>query len=318
MRRDLLRDPAALFRWSAPFIGQVVLVAVATIILASVGLAAASPHYSPQEPHCSWGFASHGPPPPAMGKFCDPKQAATPLALKRGLAFPALLLHAAGVTLGPLALAMLLAVAFGVPLGAWAAARPFSAWANLVLLLGSAGIALPGFLVSFVVVYADIWLVRRTGQVFLRMLDYQFDLAHVAMPSIALACAPAALIAQSTAAILGGVYEQDYIRAARGRGIDGWRLFLGHILPVAAGPLLAAVAAGAQLTLSTIPLLEYLFNWPGLGLMVLDGVEGQDRSALAGGLAVFGALFVVLGLVVEHAGTAASRPTMSRKAAAAR
>ena len=71
---------------------------------------------------------------------------------------------------------------------------------------------------------------------------------------------------------------------------------------MAAGPLLAAVAAGAQLTLGTIPLREYLFNWPGLGLVVLEGLEGQDAAAPAGGLAIVAAAFTALGHMADRAG----------------
>ena len=283
---------------------RLLLAIVLVVLVARLGLALAAPRFSPQEPQCSWGFAAPGqPPPPAPGSLgCAPQLAGRPLAVKRGMPLPALLLRACGVTLGPLLLAMLLAVLVGVPVGARAAGRPSSRLAGMVLVLSSAGVALPGFLVAFAVVAAEIAVVQATGHPLLRFLDYRFDPAHVAMPTLALACMPAALIAKASAAALGGIYDQDYIRAARGRGIEGWRLLRGHVLPVAAGPLLAAVAVGAQLTLGTIPLLEYLFNWPGLGLVVLEGLEGQDTAALAGGLALFAAGFTALGLLADRAG----------------
>lgn len=95
------------------------------------------------------------------------------------------------------------------------------------------------------------------------------------------------------------------MRAARSRGIERFRLLVGHILPVAVGPLLAMAAAVAQITLSTIPLLEYLFNWPGLGLMLLDALEGQDRPAFAAVTAIFAAAFTLRGLLADHAGARA-------------
>ena len=293
---------------SIPALSRVLLAVVMAIVVARVGLGLATPHYAPQAPNCPWSFAVPGSSAPPPRPLCSgAATAAEPVAVQRGATLPALLVHAAGVTLAPLTMAMLLATLIGVPIGAWAAAGAQAKglrarFANLLLSLSTAGIALPGFLISFAIVFAEIGWVTRTGHPLVKFLDYQFDAAHLAMPTLALTFAPAAILAQSAAASLGLIYDQDYVRAARGRGIDGLRLFWGHVLPVAVPQLLAAGAAGAQLALTTIPLLEYLFNWPGLGLVMLDAVEEQDRAALAAALGIFAAAFTLLGLLADRAG----------------
>lgn len=297
-----------------PLLAQVavrlVLAGAIAALVAFVGLRLSAPQFTPQEPSCYWGFAAPGTLPPSSlvlnsQVVCGGPQAARPVAVQRGLALPVLLVHAAGVTLAPLFLALLLATGIGVPLGAWSAARPRSRLAGLLLTVSATGIALPGFLVSFAIVYAELALVTHTGHRIIAFTDYHFDPLHLAMPTLALACAPTALLAQATAATFGTIYDQDYIRAARGRGIERVRLLAGHVLPVAAGPLLAAIAAGAQLTLTTIPLLEYLFNWPGLGLLLLQALEGQDWRALAATMATFAVAFTAVGVLADQAGTRA-------------
>jgi peptide/nickel transport system permease protein len=142
-------------------------------------------------------------------------------------------------------------------------------------------------------------LVSRTGIRLVQMLNYRLDAAHLLMPVLALSWAPAALLAQSTATTLGTIYDRDYVRAARGRGIDGWRLFLRHVLPVSAGPTVAAVAVALQVTLATIPLLEYLFGWPGLGMLLLRALLGQDLAGLALLAALFAVVFIGLGMLAD-------------------
>jgi len=277
------------------------------VIVAWVALALAHGNYAPQTPGCAWSFADREAsasalPLPQCPFGSNPALLSRPLTVRYSKPLPLLLARAVGITLAPLTVAMLLALLVGIPIGVWATARPKSALARLARSLSAGGVALPGFMVSFGVVLASIWFVGRTGHRLIQFLNFQFDAGHMVMPTLALACAPAALIAQSTVAVLGSVYDQDYIRAARGRGIDGLRLAVGHVLPVAAASLIAVTAAAAQYTLGTIPILEYLFNWPGLGLIVLQAVEGQDRAALASGMALFALAFTGLGMIADRAG----------------
>ena len=114
------------------------------------------------------------------------------------------------------------------------------------------------------------------------------------MPVLVLAARPFAQIANFAYVATDDVLRLDYIRTARAKGLIESAILVRHALGNAAIPIIGAVAGGLSIALSTLPVVEVFFSWPGLGFSLLQAVRRFD-AATAGTL--LGALAVTIAIV---------------------
>ena len=157
------------------------------------------------------------------------------------------------------ALALVLAVCTGIPLGAIAAFNRGKFIDNLLVVLSTAGIAIPSFLSSTILIY-----VFTTKLNWLPSLGLK-DAKSYIMPVMALALYPSFYMARLMRSSMLDVMGQDYMRTAKAKGVTTFKAIFKHalrnaILPVITylGPLLAALMTGSFI-------IEKIFNIPGLG-----------------------------------------------------
>ncbi len=91
----------------------------------------------------------------------------------------------------------------------------------------------------------------------------------------------------------------DYIRAARARGIPERRVFFIHGLKVASLPLLTLIGLQMGFLLAGAVVVEAIFNWPGIGKLILNAVAGRDFPMIQGGVLVAAVAFVLLNFLVD-------------------
>jgi ABC-type dipeptide/oligopeptide/nickel transport system permease component len=91
----------------------------------------------------------------------------------------------------------------------------------------------------------------------------------------------------------------DHVRAARARGISERRVILVHGLKVASLPLVTLVGLQAGLILAGAYVVEFIFNWPGIGKLTLDAVAGRNFPVIQGGVLVAALAFVLVNFVVD-------------------
>jgi ABC-type dipeptide/oligopeptide/nickel transport system permease component len=93
--------------------------------------------------------------------------------------------------------------------------------------------------------------------------------------------------------------NEDYIKAARARGLPGWRVFAIHGLKAASLPLVTLIGLQLGLLLAGAVVVEAIFNWPGIGKLILDSLASRDFPMIQGGILVAAVVFVVLNFVVD-------------------
>ena len=120
---------------------------------------------------------------------------------------------------------------------------------------------------------------------------------HLILPAGVLSLLMLGLIVRITRSSMIEVLAEDYVRAARARGIPERRLLFRHALPNALRPVVTVVTAELGLVLTGTVLVESVFAWPGLGSLLLDSVLNRDNLTLAG-LLLFSALLVATGNLV--------------------
>lgn len=189
--------------------------------------------------------------------------------------------------------AVLISVIVGVGAGTLAAARPRS-WADHIgMLLATAGISFPSFVL---------------GTFLIMIFSYRVHLFPAALwegwrygvlPAVTLALLPTAYIARLTRSSMLEVLQQDFIRTARAKGLGERQVLLKHALknsitPVVSflGPLTATLVTGSFV-------VEFIFSIPGMGRYFITAVTNRDYPLIMGVTLVYAVLIVVANIAVD-------------------
>lgn len=204
-----------------------------------------------------------------------------------------LLLDAYPKSVGLVGIAVGAAALFGVGVGIAAAAARSRRVKAIVLSTTFLAISLPSFLIAIVLVLYGAEVHARSGLRLWPTFGFGWD-DHLIVPAIALGARPFAQIANVTFVAVEEVLGRDYIRTARAKGLLEITILVRHALRNAIVPILGAISVGISIGLSTLPVIELLFNWQGLGYLLLLAIRRFD-AATAGTL--LGALAVTLAAV---------------------
>lgn len=229
--------------------------------------------------------------------------------------FPATLeLATLGTLIGTLA---------GVPLGIVAAVRRGTLLDQVVRFMGLIGYSVPIFwlgLMGLLLFYAKLGWVEGpgridvayaynftdvTGSVLLdTLMQGQLDafwnaVSHIILPASLLGYFSLAYISRMTRSFMLNELAQEYVTAARVKGLSEVRIIWGHALRNAAVPLLTVIVLSYVNLLEGSVLTETVFAWPGLGQYITNSLQNADMNAVLGGTLVIGVAFVILNVVSD-------------------
>jgi ABC-type dipeptide/oligopeptide/nickel transport system permease component len=167
--------------------------------------------------------------------------------------------------------------------------------------------SLPTFMLAFLATQAVATITLRTGVRLTYVQGYGLD-RHLILPAGALALRGAAYMARAIQVAQEDILQQDWVRVARAKGLGGLALWRRHILPALKLPVLGSTLGMVRVVVGGVVIVDYLYNWGGLGSYMLRGigmlsVRGADEE-LATGAAV---LLVVLFVAVDALGRLALR-----------
>jgi peptide/nickel transport system permease protein len=211
----------------------------------------------------------------------------------------------------------------GVPLGVLAAVKRGSLADQLVRVVGLIGYSVPIFwlgLLALLLFYAKLNWVAYPGRVdivyeysftpvtgfFLldatmqRQWDVLWDLfRHIILPGGLLGYFSMAYISRMTRSFMLNELAQEYIVAARAKGLSETRIIWFHALRNAAVPLVTVIALSYAGLLEGSVLTETIFSWPGLGLYITNSLQNADLNAVLGGTIVIGSVFIGINLLSD-------------------
>jgi len=124
-------------------------------------------------------------------------------------------------------------------------------------------------------------------------------LKHLALPSLALATIPLAIIARMTRSSMLEVLQEDYIRTAHAKGLREWVVLVRHALKNAFLPVITIVGLQTGALLAGAVITETIFAWPGIGKWVYDAILGRDYPIVQGGVLLVALIFVGINLLVD-------------------
>ena len=124
-------------------------------------------------------------------------------------------------------------------------------------------------------------------------------LSHLALPASILGYFSLAYIARMTRSLMLEQLRQEYILAARVKGVPEWRIVWGHALRNTAVPLITVVALSYGGLLEGSVITETVFAWPGLGAYLTGSLLNADMNAVLGATIVVGSVFIGLNLLSD-------------------
>ena len=203
----------------------------------------------------------------------------------------------AELTLG----AMLVAFVVGIPLGIVSARRENTRLDHGVRLLSLFSLSIPVFWQSTMLILAtSLWLDWAPSVDFVSpWTSLRANLAIMALPSLALGTAVAAVFMRMTRSSLLEVMRQDYIRTARAKGIREQGVVWSHALKNSLIPLITVAGVQIGYLLGGVVVTEEVFTLPGVGRLILWAVFQRDYPVVQGTVLFVSLLFMVSNLVVD-------------------
>jgi peptide/nickel transport system permease protein len=224
-----------------------------------------------------------------------------------------LILDRLGATLELAVAATLVALALGIGLGVIAAVKRGRAADLVAILVAQLGISMPVYWLGIMLVLAFAvrlnWLPAiGRGPAMTDALAAFFTgdvvplvqaLQHLVLPAFALGIGAAAIISRVVRASLLETLSADFVRTGYAKGLGTPRVVLRHALPNAMLPILSVIGLRFGALLGGAVLTETVFNWPGMGQLIVAAIMQRDIPLVQGVLLVFALLYALTNLLVD-------------------
>ncbi|MFW5725274.1 MAG: ABC transporter permease [Bacteroidota bacterium] len=215
-------------------------------------------------------------------------------------AFPNTLLLAA-VSIG-------FAMLVGILLGIFSAIRNNTAISKIILVLSVSGMSLPSFFAAIIIawlfafVLGDITGLNMTGSLW-EVDDFgrgeYIQWKNLILPALTLGIRPLAIVTELTRSSLVNVLSQDYIRTAKAKGLSFYRVITRHALKNAMNPVVTAISGWFASLMAGAVFVEYVFDWKGIGVVIVDALENYDFPLIMGAVLLISVMLVVVNIVVD-------------------
>lgn len=191
--------------------------------------------------------------------------------------------------------ALILSSVIGVIIGVISAVRSYSFVDNATMVFALIGISIPQFVFALLMA-----LVFGSILKWFPISGYITDgWNHLILPMVTLALRPLAIIARITRSSMLDVMNQDYIRTAKAKGLSEKKVVFKHTLRNALTPVVTTLSASLAATLGGTFFIEYIFNWPGIGLLAIDSILKLDFPMIQGTVLFSAIIFVVINFFVD-------------------
>ncbi|ECO4187469.1 glutathione ABC transporter permease GsiC [Salmonella enterica] len=188
---------------------------------------------------------------------------------------------------------MIWAVLFGMAIGI-AAAVWRNRWPDRVgMTLAVTGISFPAFALGMLLIQifsVDLGWLPTVGA---------DSWQHYILPSLTLGAAVASVMARFTRSSFVDVLSEDYMRTARAKGVSETWVVLKHGLRNAMIPVVTMMGLQFGFLLGGSIVVEKVFNWPGLGRLLVDSVDMRDYPVIQAEVLLFSLEFILINLVVD-------------------
>jgi peptide/nickel transport system permease protein len=204
--------------------------------------------------------------------------------------------------------AFVLAVFAGILLGACAAAAKDRPVGRLLDLGSVLGISIPTFWLGLMLLAffsVELRWFPSGGMGSIHGAGGVADLlSHLVLPTLALGLVSSAVVARFTRSAMLEILAAGYVRTARAKGADAFRVMARHVLGNALPALLPVLGLQAGYVIGGAIYVETVFQWPGIGRMLVQAIQSRDLLLMQGGVLILGLSYLLINLladVLQHA-----------------
>lgn len=200
-------------------------------------------------------------------------------------------------------ISLVLCSVIGLLAGTVSAVRQFG-WADkAITFVVLAGISMPSFWLGLLAIYlfAVHWRILPASGMYAAYGggDFKDLVLHLILPAATLAVVAAGVIARLTRGAMLEVLRQDYVRTARSKGLPERQVIYRHAFRAALVGIVPVIGIQAGFVLGGAVYIETVFQWPGVGAMLVKAISTRDILLVQGGVLVVAASYVLFNLVAD-------------------
>lgn len=205
--------------------------------------------------------------------------------------------------------AVIISLAVGFPLGVWVAITRNKLLREGVQILSLIGVSLPWFLIGIMLIIVfSVWLgwfpsSGRGETVKIGFWSTGLLTASgwrsIVLPALSLALSMITIIMRMVRTEMLEVMKADYIKFARARGIENYRIWFRHALRNALLPVVTVIGLQIGGLIAFAIVIETVFQWPGMGLLLIQSINYVDVPVLSGYLLFIALIFIMINTIVD-------------------
>ncbi len=200
------------------------------------------------------------------------------------------------------------AIIVGIFIGVLCAVYKDTWFDKVALFFSVLGISLPSFFAAilfawvFAFLLADYTGLSMFGSLY-SVDNYgsgvYLDLKNLILPALTLGIRPLAVVVELTKSSVLDVLSQDYIRTAKAKGLSYRKILVKHALKNALNPVVTAISGWLASLLAGAVFVEYIFDWKGMGVVIVDGLDKYDFPVVMGSLLYVSVILVIINIFTD-------------------
>ena len=191
----------------------------------------------------------------------------------------------------------------GILIGTISAFKQYTITDKIITFAVLTGISIPSFFLGMMMILLFAvnlqWLPVSGMYAIYGGGDFLDLINHLIMPAVALALVATGVVARITRNSVLEILRQDYIRTARAKGVRESNVLIKHVLRIAIVTILPILGLQAGFVLSGSVFIEIVFQWPGVGRMLVDAILKRDILLVQGGVMFVAVCYVLFNIAVD-------------------
>ena len=201
-----------------------------------------------------------------------------------------------------------IAIVVGLVLGVFSALYANSWFDKFIAIISTLGMSLPSFVSAILFAWIFGFILHEYTNLNMTGSLYEVDdfgngvymnLKNSILPAFVLGIRPLAVVIQLMRNSLLEVFNEDYIRTAKAKGLSTFRVVYKHALKNALNPVVTALSGWFASLLAGAVFVEYIFGWNGLGKEIVDALNNLDLPIIMGAVLVIATTFVLITILVD-------------------
>jgi len=202
-------------------------------------------------------------------------------------------------SMGLLFIALLASTLLGTYIGSAAALMKNRQGVMALMILTILGVSTPSFFAGLLLQQGELRFLDIFGKPLVKIAGFGWDFQHMLLPVLVLMARPLAYLTRASFIALNRVMDESYIQTAYSKGLYQRMVVNSHALRNIAIPVLTAIGVSLRFSLSTLPVVEFFFAWPGIGLRLLEAIGNRQERVVVTLALALGLTFLLINLLLD-------------------